>query len=314
MPEHTRREFIVRSTAAGMVALSTENMLASRAQAAGSATDMAIANWSGQGTPDANDLKRIAVELTKKAVAGVGGLKRFVSRGDVVWVKPNIGWDRAPELAANTNPDVVATMVRLCYEAGAKKVKVGDNPCDLPEKTYHSSGIAAAAKSAEAEMVFLDRRRFRKTSIGGERIKSIPVYPEILDCDLVINVPIIKHHGLATATMCMKNYMGVIENRRIFHQAIPECLADLTRFMQPRICVLDGIRILTDHGPKGGNPEDVALKTSVAAGVDVVALDAWGAELMGLKPDAVGSTVKGREMGLGTMDYRSLNLQEISVS
>lgn len=314
MREHTRREFIVRSTAAGMAALGAENVLASRAQAAGDGTDMAIANWAGQGSPDADELKRIAVELTEKAVEGVGGLNRFINCGDVVWVKPNIAWDRTPELAANTNPDVVATMVRLCYEAGAKKVKVGDNPCDLPEKSYHSSGIAAAAKSADGEVVFLDRRRFRKMSIGGERIETIPVYPEILDCDLVINVPIVKHHGLATATMCMKNYMGVIENRRIFHQAIPECLADLTRFMQPRISVLDGIRILTDHGPKGGNPEDVALKTSVAAGVDIVALDAWGAELMGLKPDAVGSTVKGQEMGLGTMDYRSLNLKEINVS
>lgn len=314
MSEPTRRDFIVRSAAAGMMALGGESLLAPHAEAAQGNADMAIAKWAGQRTPDAGALKRIAVELTEKAVEGIGGLKRFVSRGDVVWVKPNIGWDRAPELAANTNPDVVATLVRLCYDAGAKKVKVGDNPCDLAQKTYQNSGIAAAAKSVGAEMVFLDRRRFRETSIGGERLKSIPIYPEILDCDLVVNVPVIKHHSLAKATMCMKNYMGVIENRRIFHQAIADCLADLTRFMKPRISVLDGIRILKAHGPKGGNPDDVELKTAVAAGVDIVALDAWGAELMGLKPEEVASVVKGHESGLGTMNYRSLDLREISVS
>lgn len=130
----------------------------------------------------------------------------------------------------------------------------------------------------------------------------------------MLNVPIIKHHSLARATMCLKNYMGVIEDRRTFHQAIADCLADLTRFMKPRVTVLDGIRILKAHGPKGGNPADVELKTAVAAGTDPVALDAWGAELMGLKPADVESTVRGQELGLGTMDYRSLNLKEIAVS
>jgi uncharacterized protein (DUF362 family) len=314
MREHTRRDFIVRSTAAGMAALGAESVVAPQARAAGNEADMAIAKWNGQGPPRAAELKRIAVALTEKAVEGIGGLKRFVGRGDVVWIKPNIAWDRTPELAANTNPDMVATLVRLCFEAGAKTVKVGDHPCDLAEKTYHSSGIADAARKAGAEVLFVDPNRFRKTAIGGERVKSIPVYPAILDCDLVINVPVVKHHGLATVTACMKNYMGVIDDRRSFHQALPECLADLTRFMKPRICVLDGIRILKAHGPKGGNPDDVELKTTVAAGVDVVALDAWGAELMGVKPADVGSIVKGQEVGLGTIDYRSLNLREISVS
>lgn len=314
MSKHSRRDFLARSTAAGMLALGAENLLGRHAAGAEKPADMAIAKWSGEGQPAASELKRLAAELTEKAVAGIGGLKRFVGRGDVVWVKPNIGWDRTPELAANTNPDVVATVVRLCFEAGAKTVKVGDNSCDRAEPSYQSSGIPEAARAAGAEVVLLDRRRFRETDIGSDRVKTIPVYPEILDCDLVINVPIVKHHRLATATLCMKNYMGVIDNRRLFHQAIAECVTDLTRFMKPRICILDGVRILKDHGPKGGNPEDVVLKTTVAAGVDIVALDAFGAELMGLKPTDVGSIVKGQEAGLGTMDYRSLELREISVS
>jgi len=254
------------------------------------------------------------VGLTEKAIEGMGGLKRFVGKGDVVWVKPNIGWDRTPELAANTNPDVVVTVVRLCFDAGAKTVKVGDNPCDLPDKTYVSSGIPAAVKAVGAEVIMLDRSRFRDTAIGGERVKSIPIYPEILDCDLVINVPIAKHHGLANATLCMKNYMGVIESRNVFHQAIGECVVDLTRFMKPRITILDAVRVLTGHGPKGGNPADVQMKMTVAAGVDTVALDALGAELLGRKPTEIDSIVRGQRAGLGTMNYRSLALREIAVS
>jgi uncharacterized protein (DUF362 family) len=276
--------------------------------------DMGIARWKGKEDLSAEELQNVAVQLTEKALAGLGGLRRFVGRGDVVWVKPNIGWDRTPELAANCNPDVVATVVRLCFEAGAKEVKVGDNPCDMAAKTYVSSGIAAAVRPLGAKVVFLDRSRFREMAINGERVKRHPIYPEIVESDLVINIAIAKHHGLPGGTFCMKNYMGVIENRGSFHQAIPVCLADLTRFMKPRIAMLDGVRILKAHGPKGGNPADVVLKTTVAAGVDLVALDALGAELIGRKPSEIRTIVKGQEAGLGTMDYRSLGLKEVAVS
>jgi len=315
MDQPSRRDFLARSAAAaGALALGAENLLAGEAAGDAKPTDMCIARWKEPKDLKSEQMPKAAVKLTEAAIEGVGGLKRFVSKGDVVWVKPNIGWDRTPELAANTNPDVVATLVRLCFEAGAKTVKVGDNPCDLAQKTYQTSGIAEAVRPLGTEVLFLDRRRFRDTSIKGERVKTIPMYPEILDCDLVINVPIVKHHGLAKATMCMKNYMGVIEQRRTFHQAIAVSLADLTRYMKPRICVLDATRILTAHGPKGGNPDDVQIKGTIAAGTDIVALDAWGAEVMGKKPADVGSIVKGQEVGLGTMDYRSLNLKETTVS
>lgn len=313
MNKHSRREFVLRS-AAGVLAAGTGSMLTRHAAAADKPTDMTIARWAGSKALTPGQIDQIAARLTEQAIQGLGGLKRFVSRGDMVWVKPNIAWDRAPHLAATTHPEVVATLVRLCFAAGAKTVKVGDNPCDIADKTYQTSGIAAAAKRARAQVVYLDRTRFRSTSIGGERVKSLLLYPELMDCDLVVNVPIVKHHVLATATLCMKNYMGVMDNRRPFHQALPVCITDLTRYMKPRICVLDGVRILTRHGPKGGNPEDVQLKMTVAAGTDIVALDAFGAELMGKRPEEIGTIVKGQEAGLGKMGYRSLALREISVS
>jgi uncharacterized protein (DUF362 family) len=312
MSMHSRRDFLAQSAAAaGMLTLGANGLLAA---GSAEAPDMTIARWAGAEQPDAAAVKAIATKLTEKAIEGLGGMGRFVKKGDVVWVKPNIGWDRTPEQAGCTNPQVVAALIRMCFDAGAKTVKVGDNPCDLAAKTYQTSGIALVAEELGAKVVYLDRSRFKDAAIGGERIKSWPFYPEIIDCDLVINVPIVKHHVLAGATLCMKNYMGVIEKRNLFHQDIATCVADVTRFMKPRLCVLDAVRVMKAHGPKGGNLADVELKTTVAAGVDIVALDALGAELMGKSPTAYKSIVKGQEVGLGKIDYHSLALREFKVS
>jgi uncharacterized protein (DUF362 family) len=315
----TRRHFLARSAAgAGALALGADRLAGvAAAQSAPAAPDaqaaMAIARWSDPQAA-AEQMKAVAVKLTEQALAGIGGMGRFVGRGDVVWVKPNIAFDRTPEQAGCTNPDVLATVVRLCFEAGAKVVKVGDNPVHTAQRTYETSGIAAAAKAAGAQVVFLDPSRFKEVDIKGERARMVPVYPEILDADLVVNVPIAKHHVLATVTVGMKNYMGVIDNRRVFHQALSECITDLTRYMKPRLTVLDAVRVLTDHGPTGGRLEDVATRLTVAAGTDIVAIDALGTELLGRKPEDIGTVTLGEKAGLGTRDYRSLKPKEIAVS
>jgi uncharacterized protein (DUF362 family) len=310
----TRRAFLTHSAAtAGFLALGTKPLLAAPL-AADKQADMTIAKWAGAAAAGKEAFRDIAIKLTKQAIEGLGGMGRFVKRGDVVWVKPNIGWDQPPEKAANTNPDVVATIVQLCFEAGAKKVKVGDNSVHRAEKTYHASGIKAAAEAAGAEVLFLEENRAKRMNVGGEKIKQLPVFPQVVETDLVINVPIVKHHKLSEATLCMKNYMGVIGSRPTIHQDIPTCLTDLTRFMKPRLCILDATRILTAHGPVGGNLADVRTLLTLAAGIDIVALDAFGAELLGHKPDAIGTVATAAKSGLGTFDYRSLPLRELSVS
>jgi uncharacterized protein (DUF362 family) len=311
MTHPNRREFLVGSLA-GAIALGASR-LAPAAVMAEEPAAMTIAKWSGAKELSGAEMKQAAVKLTEQAMAGLGGMKRFVSRGAAVWVKPNIGWDIAPELAGNTNPDVVETIVRLCFEAGAKTVKVGDNACDLAAKTYVASGIADAARRAGAEVLFLDKTRAKEVAIKGERIKSIPIFPEMIECDLLINVPIAKHHRLSNATLCMKNYMGVIEKRNTFHQDISTCVADLTRFLQPRLCLLDAVRVLKDHGPKGGDAKDVEVKLTLAAGTDIVALDAWGMELLGKALGDNPAIAKGIEYGLGRSDYRAI-AKEIAVS
>ncbi len=310
MSSTTRRDFLKATAAAGgAVALAP---LTANAQG-DSNLQMAIARWKGAPVAEAG-VGAMARSLTEQAVTALGGMGRFVAKGDVVWVKPNIGWDRTPEQAANTNPDVVATVVRLCLEAGAKQVKVGDFTCNEAKQSYPNSGIESAVKAAGGDIVYLDPARFREVALKGKKLDLWPVYHEVLDADFVINVPIAKHHGQTTVTLCMKNYMGIVDNRQVFHQDLPTCIADITRFMAPKLCVLDAVRILTAHGPTGGDLADVKRMDTVAAGTDIVALDAFGCELLGHKPQDIGTVVAGDREGLGTMDYRSLRLKEIDVA
>jgi uncharacterized protein (DUF362 family) len=277
--------------------------------------DMCIARWKGAPGSYPDEMKTLAAKLTEQAVATLGGMGRFVKRGDMVWVKPNIAWDRTPEFAANTNPDVVATLVRLCLEAGAKKVRVGDKACNEAKKSYPASGIESAVQAVGGEIVYLDDSRFKEVALKGKRLDKWPLYPDIIECDLVINVPIVKHHSISTMTACMKNYMGVIGGERgLWHQEMATCLCDITAYMKPRLSVIDAIRILKTNGPTGGNLNDVKRMDTLAAGVDVVALDAFGAEMLGHKPETIKMVKAAHEAGLGQIDYRKLALREIEVA
>ncbi len=153
-------------------------------------------------------------QITKEAISALGGIQRFISRGDVVIVKPNIGWDRTPKQAACTNPEVVKTLVELCLGAGAKEVKVIDNPCNPARRTYARSGIATAAKEAGAKVLFPNPYRLKKIPLNGEWLKEWEVYTEFIEADKIINVPIAKTHSLSRLTMGMKNWLGALGGNR----------------------------------------------------------------------------------------------------
>lgn len=253
-------------------------------------------------------------KLVRAAIDALGGIKRFISRGDVVVVKPNIAWDRVPEQAGNTNPEVVAAVVRLCYEAGAKKVKVFDRPVNDPRRCYVQSGIEAAARQAGAEVSFMDDRKFKDMAINGLALKTWPLYTAIFEADKVINVPIAKHHGLAKLTLSMKNWMGIMGgSRRMIHQKLDESLVDLAMKAKPCLTVLDAVRILTDNGPQGGDLKDVKRLDTVIAGVDQVAIDAYGATLFGMKGSDLGYVRLAAEHRFGVMDLNKLNIKKVSV-
>lgn len=252
--------------------------------------------------------------MVRKTIDLLGGMKNFVSKGDIVVVKPNIGWDRKPELAANTNPEVVSEVVKMCLEAGAKKIKVFDRSCNAAQRCYESSGIKKAASDAGAEVSYTLDPLFKETSFPqGVLLKSWAVYKPALECDVLIDLPIAKHHGLSRLTLGMKNLMGILGgDRGNIHQSIDEKLADVANFVKPKLTILDAYRILTNNGPTGGNPRDVKLTKTIIAGRNIASVDAYGTTLFGLKPVDMSCIVLGNKFGLGEIDLSKLLIERYS--
>ena len=261
-----------------------------------------------QQTVDAQESREPAAHLVQRALDDLGGMPRFISRQDVVVIKPNIAWDRTPEQAANTNPDLVAEVVRQCWQAGAKRVIVTDVSCNEPRRCFQRSGIQAAARAEGAEVILPDPERFREVDLGGVVLKSWPVFSPFLEADKILNLPIAKHHNLTGATLGMKNWYGILGGQRNrLHQQIHQSLADLAGFMLPTLTIMDCYRVLLRNGPTGGNLEDVAIKKTVVAGTDPVALDAYVAKAYwNLDPEQLPYLQMAATRGLGTVDFEKL--------
>jgi uncharacterized protein (DUF362 family) len=300
MPTLTRREWLKLTLAGTGAALVPWPWRTFAAAATASPPDLVISHGTSPTL------------ITEAALQALGGMSQFVSRGDIVLVKPNIAWDRTPEQAATTNPEVVATLVRLCLAAGAKEVKVFDYPCEDSRRTYVRSGIMEAAKEAGAKVSYVDERRFRKMDLKGEALQDWEVYKEAVEVDKIINCPILKHHTLARLTMGMKNLMGLIGgDRSRLHWHLDEAIVDLAAFFKPTVVVLDAVRILTANGPQGGSPKYVKQFNTVAAGVDQVAVDAMGAKIFGIRPEEMDHLHIASKRGLGRMDLGKLRIKEV---
>ncbi len=301
--EYHRREFLKNMALTGVgieAALSASLLLGA------SSPSLSIVHYK-RSPAEAAGINEEAERLTRRAVEDLGGMRRFVAKGETVWVKPNIGWDRRPEQAATTNPDVVATLVRMCYEAGAVRVVVTDNPCNSARRTFPRSGIAEAAKKAGAKVFFMDRRKFRRMAIHGKVLKTWEVYQDAVEADKLINVAIVKQHSLSKATLGIKNLMGLVGGpRNRYHQNLTGTLPDLAAFFKPDLVVLDAVRVLRANGPSGGSLTDVVRKDTVIAGVDQVAVDAVGATFLGLKAAEIGHLAEAEKRGLGTTRFESL--------
>ena len=251
---------------------------------------------------------------TRKAVELLGGMSAFVSTGDVVFVKPNISWDRVPEQAATTNPLVVSTVIELVKEAGAKRIIVADNTCNDARRCYKRSGIQDAAKAAGADVDFMEDRKFKKVNLAGEVLKEWEVYTDVIEADKIINIPIAKHHGLSGVTLSMKNLMGLIGGaRNRLHQKMAESVVDLAAYFKPTLNILDANRILTARGPASGTTKDVKVLNTVAASADTVAIDAFGITLFGTNPSEFEHVRIGEERGLGSADLSKIAIKEVSL-
>ncbi len=249
-------------------------------------------------------------EITARAVEGIGGIQKYVRKGARVVIKPNIGWDRTVEQGANTHPAVVKSLVKLCRRAGASEVVVLDNTCNPWNVTYLKSGIADAVK--EAGGVMKPPARYRKVAIpGGQVLKEADILEEILEADVFINAPVCKVHGSqARVTLAMKNLMGIVKDRGFFHRAdMNQCIVDIAAHVKPAFTVLDATRILLTNGPAG--PGTVKELNTVAAGTDFVALDAYGATLLGVKPETVRHIKIAGEIGLGEAEIANVKIRTL---
>jgi len=312
-----RRQFLERMLALGGTALAT-------------AAFLSLLSCSKEPTPEPPsdnttppppvDAAYVAVArgddpatLVQRSVDALGGIGRFVKLGNDVIIKPNIcSAYRTPEYAATTNPEVVAALVALCLGAGAKRVRVMDRSFDgSAEDAYANSGIAAAVQAAGGEMELMATMKFQDTAIpNGKSITSCNVYRDILQTDVLIDVPIAKDHSMAGLTLGMKNLLGVVSNPGKYHTDMAERVTDLTSLVMPDLTVVDAVRILMNNGPTGGSLNDVKRMNTVIASHDIVAADAYASTLFGKTlPDIVRA---GARRGLGTTDLASVKIEEIA--
>ena len=259
--------------------------------------------------------------MLDKALEALGGIGKFVKKGQKVVIKPNIGWDRAPEMAGNTNPELVAALVKKCLGAGAQKVTVFDPTCDNWQKCYETSGISEAVKKAGGIMMpGNDEKYYKEVAIpGGVTLKNAKIHESLIEADVWINVPVLKNHGGAKLTCAMKNYMGIVWDRRYFHSNdLQQCIADICTWnKKPVLNIVDAYRIMHKNGPQGKSLSDVAQLKTLIASTNIVATDTAALRFFNqvekLDISAVGHIGKGEALKLGTSNLDKLTIKRIKI-
>jgi len=255
-------------------------------------------------------------QMFDKAIEAMGGMKKFVKKGQKVVVKPNIGWDVEPERAGNTHPMLVKRIIEHCFTAGASDVFVFDNPCDNMQKCYARSGTEKAVKDAGGKMVSGKSENYYKniTIKGTKKIKNAKVHELILNSDVFINVPVLKHHSSAKLTISMKNLMGIVWDRGYWHRTdLHQCIAEFATWKKPHLNIVDAYRILKRNGPRGVSKDDVILSKSLIMSTDMVAADAAATKIFGLEPKDIPYIRMAHDLKVGRMDLENLNIKRIKI-
>ena len=310
-----RRRFLKTAAIAGLGAALLPGCMPAPAKPAPARADVGL---TGSQAPPADDKLVVArgtdpADVLSRGLAGLGGIGRFVKPGNSVVLKPNFSVPRLPEEAATTNNGLVAALVKACLGAGAKEVRVIDYPFTSPTICLEKTGIKAAVTAAGGKVYALNNGRdryFRLVTIGGEVLATAEFSSDVLDADVFINMPILKHHNMAGLTMGLKNYMGLVWDRGYFHRTdLHRCIAEAVAFKKPHLTVLDALRGITDHGPMGPGP--IREYNEVVLGTDPVAVDAYGAMLFGVKPADIGYIPLAAKLGVGRMDWEKLTVIKV---
>jgi uncharacterized protein (DUF362 family) len=260
------------------------------------------------GTPDS---------MFDLGIQELGGMSGFVQKGQKVLIKPNMGWDVIPELAANTNPYLIKRIIEHCFKAGAKEVYVVDHTMDNWVNCYRNSGIERAAKAAGAKVVPGNSESYyHEIEIpGGVKLKNAKVHELLLETDVFINVPVLKDHNSVRMTCCLKNTMGLVWNRGYWHSNnLNQCIADYALYeKKPVLNVVDCYNVMVKHGPQGVSKEDVVAMKSQILTSDWVAADAAAAKMLGVPVEKIEYIAIAHKMGLGNMNLDSLNIKRIKM-
>lgn len=291
------------------------------------ATTLMSQNLNSQKSSGAGNYDLVAVmggepaAMCRRALAEMGGIGKFVSKGQKVAIKPNIGWDKAPEFAANTNPELVGELVKQCLAAGASEVVIFDHTCDNWRKCYENSGIEAAAKAAGARMAPADQESYYKpvTLSKGKILKSTKIHEAILNADVWINVPVLKNHGGANMSISMKNLMGIVWDRKFFHaNNLQQCIADISSLSKkPVLNVVDAYRLLKTNGPRGRSEADVVLSKGLFMSQDMVAIDTAATNFFNqvrkMPLEDVSHIANAAALKVGTMQLDKLRIKRVKI-
>jgi len=254
--------------------------------------------------------------MFQKGMDALGGIRAFVKKGQKVVVKPNIGWDVSPERAGNTNPKLVAEVVRQCHAAGAKEVYVLDHTCDNWQRSYKNSGIESAVKDAGGKIAPANTESYyHDVAIPqGKSLTTAKEHELILEADIFINVPVLKSHDSARLTIAMKNLMGNVWDRETWHRNdLHQCIADFASFRKPTLNIVDAYNVMKRNGPRGVSVEDVVVMKSLLISTDMVAIDSAAAKLFGINPSDVRYIQLAAAQNVGRMDLENLRIKRISV-
>ncbi len=268
-------------------------------------------------TPDLVAVKGGEAEaMFRRGIAALGGMRAFVKPNSKVVIKPNIGWDVPPERAGNTNPKLIAEIIKQCKEAGAKEITVFDHTCDNWSRCYRTSGIEATVREAGATMAPGHAPAYYQEVklSGGKSLTSVKEHEAILAADVFINVPILKSHSSTRLTIAMKNLMGNVWDRGYWHaNDLHQCIADYSGYRKPTLNVVDAYAVMKRNGPRGVSVSDVVTMKAQLLSTDIVAIDAAGAKLLGLDPSDVRHIELAAARGVGTMELDKLAIERISL-
>ena len=256
-----------------------------------------------------------------KAMKELGGIGKYVKKGQKVVIKPNIGWDKKPEMAANTNPELVGALIKLCKSAGAAEVLVFDHTCQDWQKCYTNSEIKAAVEKAGGKMVpGNDESYYREVQVPkGVQLKTAKIHKAILDCDVWFNVPVLKHHGGAKNSISMKNLMGIVWDRQFFHSHdLHQCIADsATIYKKPALNIVDAYRIMKSNGPQGKTEADAVTLKSLIISPDFVAADTAAMKMFAqVQPTNIADVryiAMAEKLKVGTQHLDKLNVKRIKL-